>query len=238
MPGESRPRKSVISGLVGWFGFSNAELLRAMPAGVMGAVAGLYASAHLPLPGWVGPGLHLAILLGGAGTGFAIGLLVVRLVVHGSSTLVARSVMPSGATTPSRADYSREDALVMQRDVLGALDSYEARLAADPFLVAARLRAADLYAREGNDPGRAAVLFRDVQCIPGVAPADDLYASHRLVDLYDGPLGNTGRAIVELRRIVDRYAGTRAAEEAQRGMATLKARHLDSVPSRADHPPD
>lgn len=135
--------------------------------------------------------------------------------------------MPSGGTTPSRADYSREDALLMQRDVAGALESLEARIAADPGLADARLRAADIYGREGQDPRRAEALFREVQRIPDVSLRDDVYASNRLVDLYDGPLANTGRALVELRRLIERYPGTRAAEEARRGLVTLKARHRD-----------
>lgn len=226
MSGKTRSRKSPLARVIDWFGFTNAELFRILPAGAMGAVGGLYAGTHLRVPSWAGAGIHLAILLACSLIGFALGMLVVRMIVHGSARFVAGSVLPSGHTTPPKADYSREDALLMQRDVHGALESFEAKIAADPGLVCARLRAADLYAREGNDPARAAALFREAQRVPGVAPADDIYASNRLVDLYDGPLADTGRAIVELRRIMERHRGTRAADDARRGLATLKARHL------------
>jgi hypothetical protein len=224
--GETRPRNTLFGGLTAWFGFTPSELLRALPAGATGAAGGLYAASHLRLPAWAGGWMQFLVLLASALAGFALGMLAVRLVVHGSAKVVAGSVLPTGQTTPSQADYSREDALLMQRDVRGAIDSFEMKIAADPQLVGARLRAADLYAREGNDPARAEALFREVQRVPGVAPADDLYASNRLVDLYDGPLGDTGRAIVELRRIIERHRGTRAADDARRGLATLKARHL------------
>lgn len=219
--------RAALSELIDWFGFTHAELLRALPAGAAGAAAGLYASSHLRLPPWTGAGLQLSVLIAGGAIGFVGGMLTVRVVVHGTARMVAGSVLPTGARTPSQADYSREDALLMQRDVQGALKSFEAKIAADPLLASARLRAADLYAREGNDPGRAEVLFREVQRIAGVSAADELYASNRLVDLYEGPLKNTGRAMVELRRIIDRYAGSRPAEDARRGLATLKARHLE-----------
>ncbi|MBA3889867.1 MAG: hypothetical protein H0X64_04995 [Gemmatimonadaceae bacterium] len=226
MSGDPRPRERLVSRALDWFGFTHAELLRAMPAGATGAAAGLYAASRLRIPSWAGAGVHLGVLLFSAVLGFVLGMLMVRTVVHGSAKLVAGSVMPSGGTTPSQADYSREDAMLMQRDVRGALERYEAMIAADPRLVGARLRAADIHAREGNDPGRAEALFREVQRISGVAKSDDLYASNRLVDLYEGPLANTGRAMVELRRIIERYPGTRAADDARRGLATLKARHL------------
>jgi hypothetical protein len=45
--------------------------------------------------------------------------------------------------------------------------------------------------------------------------ADELYATHRLVDLYLGPLGDESRAMSELRRLVERFPGTRDAEGAQ-----------------------
>ena len=173
--GKPRPSKSPLAGLVDWFGFTNAELLRAMPAGVTGAAAALYAAGHLRLPPWMGAGMQLAVLIGSAALGFALGMLAVRLVVHGSATFVARSVLPSGQTTPSRDDHSREDALLMQRDVRGALESFEAKIASDPMLVGTRLRAADLYAREGKDPRRAEALFAQAEELVGVRrvfPAD------------------------------------------------------------------
>lgn len=224
VPGIIHPIKSRLAGLIDWFGFTNAELLRVIPAGIVGAAVGIYAAAHL-LPSWAGPRTQLLIVVVGATTGFVLCMLVVRLVVQGSAKAVAGSVLPSGHTTPSLADYSREDALLMQRDVQGALESYEAKIAADPGLAGARVRAADLYARHGGDLARAEALFREVQRIPGVSRADDLYVSNRLVDLYDGPLANPGRAMVELRRIIDRFEGTRAADDARRGLATIKARH-------------
>lgn len=220
---DARPRRE---GFISALGLTQAEFLRVLPAGVMVAALAVFGGSvavrRLHLEG-IAAGLFLVV---SAVVGFIAGILAVRTFAVGAAQTVAGAVLPSGATTPSRADYSREDALLMQRDVAGALESFEAKIAADPRLADARLRAGDLYAAEGRDPARAAALFREVQRIPAVSQRDDVYASNRLVDLYDGPLGDTGRAIVELRRLMDRHAGTRAAEEAARGLATLKARHI------------
>lgn len=215
-------------GLTDRLGFTPAESLRTLPAALaVGFVAAFFAGRAATAHG-LGPALGGLVVVLSAAAGFVTGLLAVRAIAMGAAAGVAGAVMPSGASTPSRADYSREDALLMQRDIAGALESLEARIAADPALADARLRAADIYGREGQDPLRAEVLFREVQRIPGVSLRDDVYASNRLVDLYDGPLGNTGRALVELRRLIERYPGTRAADEARRGLTALKARHAQA----------
>lgn len=202
-----------------------AELLRLLPAGVVlgvvGAATGGVVARRL---GVAHPAGELALLALGAVAGFGLGMRSASRIATGTARAIGSAVLPRGHTTPPVADYSREDALLMQRDVAGALESFERMIAEDPHLVGARLRAADLYAGDGKDLRRAEDLYRQVQRTPGVSARDDIYASNRLVDLYAGPLGGTGRAVVELRRLVERHAGTRAADEARRGLATLKER--------------
>ena len=55
-----------------------------------------------------------------------------------------------------------------------------------------------------------------------------VYVTNRLVDLYTGPLGEPGKALGELRKLIDRYPGSAAAENARVALAALKARHLSS----------
>jgi hypothetical protein len=133
---------------------------------------------------------------------------------------------PSGASTPYEEQFSQEQALVMQERVDEALASYEARIAAEPLTIPARIRAADLYAGLGKNPQRAAELFREVQRIPGLTSGDDHYVGNRLADLYTGPLGTPARALVELRRLLDRYPDSRVAPQLRQAIASLKARHV------------
>lgn len=216
--------KPAPSGLTERLGLTPAELLRALPAAVIAALIGAYVGGRAATALNLGSPVGGLVIAAAAAAGFIGGLLMVRTIAVGAAEGVAAAVMPRGTTTPPRADYSREDALLMQGDVPGALERFEARIASDPALADARLRAADIYAREGRDLLRAEALFREVQRIPRVSLRDDVYASNRLVDLYDGALGNSGRALVELRRLIERYPGTRAADEARRGLAALKAR--------------
>lgn len=176
-------------------------------------------------------GLTFGVLL--LKVGFGVGMLVVSVVAGvvggGAGLLIAKlaggtwqHVMLSGASTPYEEQFSHQQALVMQRRIPEAIAAYEAVIAARPDNVEARMRAAELCAEHGQ-PERAAALFREVQRLPHVAAGSDIHASNRLVDLLLGPLGDPGRALVELRRIVDRHPGTRAAAHAREGIARIKA---------------
>jgi hypothetical protein len=80
--------------------------------------------------------------------------------------------------------------------------------------------------KERGDHLRAVELFREVQRIETTPIGVYIYATHRLVDLYTGPLNEPGKALVELRKLIDRYPGSPAAENARVALAELKARHL------------
>ncbi len=135
-----------------------------------------------------------------------------------------KHVAVDGASTPYEPQFSYEQALVMQGRLDEALASFEAIIAAEPESVAPRVKAAELYARDKKDHARAAELFREILALPTIRTGDDVYAANRLVDLYLGPLNDPGRAMAELRRLIDRRPATAAAEHARRSLADLKTR--------------
>lgn len=138
---------------------------------------------------------------------------------------VAQSfIQPSGNSTPYEQTFSYQEAMIMRGDIDGALESYEAIIAEQPGNSAPRMRAAEHYARKNRNPARAAELLREIRDLPGAPVRDILYASSRLVDLYDGPLNEPGRAVVELRRIIERYPGSAFATHARTALPALKAR--------------
>ena len=135
---------------------------------------------------------------------------------------VAQYVTAGGSSTPYEEQFSHEQALVMQRDYATALELYERRIADAPAEPRVRIAAADLYATHGQNPTRAAELYREVQRIPEVGSGHDIYATNKLADLYLGPLKQPGRALVEFRRLVERYPGSTAAGHAKAAIANLK----------------
>lgn len=161
----------------------------------------------------------LLLVLGGAFVRF-VGFAMFR----GAMQLLGPILAPTGHGTPYVHDFSQEQALVARGDVATALALYEQRIAAAPDDVEARIRAADTYAREARDPGRAAALFREVVRMPGVRAERHVYAVHRLADLHGGPLGDPRPALRELARLADLYPGTDVAREARRAIGALKAR--------------
>jgi hypothetical protein len=81
---------------------------------------------------------------------------------------------------------------------------------------ASLLRAeADVQLRPDGDAERARELLMRLRKAADATRADELYATHRLIDLYLGPIGDEARAVSELRRLVERFPGTRDAEGAQ-----------------------
>ena len=130
---------------------------------------------------------------------------------------------PNRGTAPRETSYSHIQARAARGDVAGALCAYEDIIAADPGAVDASFRAADLYASSGRDPARAAALLAAVRRVPGLSARRDLYATQRLIDLYDGALRQPQRSLTELRRIIERHPATREAEFARIALARRRA---------------
>lgn len=169
------------------------------------------------IKGW----LQAAIVVG---VGLALAISCVSLamrVANGAGRLVARFLAPSGSTTPYEYSYSYQQALAAKGDLAGALESYEAVLRESPHEVEACLQAAELFAKNGNVT-RAMQLFRSVRVIPGVSDTRAIYASNRLIDLYIAS-NDEGRALVELRRVIESHPGTDTAVRARAALGRLKA---------------
>lgn len=128
---------------------------------------------------------------------------------------------PNRGTAPHQPSYSHIEAMAAAGDIANALGAYEQVIAAEPLAIVPRVQAAELYAR-GTDPARAAALFAEIRRIPGCSSQHDLYATQRLIDLYDGPLAQPARSLTELRRIVERHRDSREAPFARTALANRK----------------
>ena len=178
-------------------------------------------------------GALLGVLLGVGGfrlilmavaVGGAVGYLVqrfARAVAAGAGAGVSAFIYPSGNASPYEMSFSAHDALEARDDVAGAIAAYEASMVEYPRNVRAKRQAAELYVRAGRTR-RAVELFTEIRKLPGLSESDELYCTQRLVDLYLGPMGDGGRAMVELRRVIERFPGTREADGARLAIARLK----------------
>jgi tetratricopeptide (TPR) repeat protein len=169
------------------------------------------------------------ILVGASGSTAAVGWLGLR--AAGAVENTWRRFAVDGTSTPYKEQFSYQQALVMQGRLDDALESFEAVITEQPASVDARLRAAELYARARGNHARAAELFRQVQRIESVSTGEFILATNRLVDLYNGPLGEPGRAMVELRRLIERHPNSRAAAHAREVLARMKSTSNPSSPA-------
>lgn len=225
----SRERKPYKPTLFDRQGPAAADTVRATAYGFM--VFGIATSA------WILNGGRLSLVALGA---FVIAGAVVAMIavaLSGATGAGWQRIMASGASTPYEEQFSYQDSLVIRGQVAEALASYEAIIAERPSATSPRLRAAALYASRGGNPTRAAALAREVQRIPGVSSKDDIAATNRLIELLAGPLGEPGRAMVELRRLIDRHPGTDAATRAKLLLAELKETIASPPPVRGEPRP-
>jgi hypothetical protein len=203
------------------FGPDGALVFRAMgrgaPAGVIGGILFALVGSRLRLEGLA----LIAFTLVGALTLVAVAA-AFALKLGQAAGHVAHYVLAGGQATAHEDQFSHEQALVMRREYDAALALYEQRIAAHANDPRCRIAAADLYATHGQNPRRAAELYREVQRMSAVQSGQDVYVSNRLADLYLGPLNTPRRALVELRRIIERHPGSAAANHARSAIANLK----------------
>lgn len=164
-------------------------------------------------------GMSIGVVVAALGAGVAT---VTASLYLGKAAGGAAKALTHGASTPYEEQYSREQALVMQGKVDEALASFEAIIRATPDAVQPRIRAAELYVRHHRNAERAAELLRQAQRATTITPGEDVYATNRLVDLLAGPLGDPGRACVELRRLIERYPRSANAARAREALVRIK----------------
>lgn len=153
--------------------------------------------------------------------GFAMGKLV-GLTLLGSSGRVAQSVyMPRAAGSYART-HSNIDAMEAKGDYTGAVAAWEAVSVSEPGNPWPLIRAGELYMRALGEPEMALDRFRLAREVPGITPEQQRYASLKVIDLYLGPLADEGRAMVELRRLIDQHPLTREANGARAALQRLK----------------
>lgn len=155
----------------------------------------------------------------------AIGLFVRKMMwrMLSASETAVRVVLEGGSSTPYVEQYSYQQALVMQGRLNEALESYEAIISEADSTVDVRIRAAELYVREAKNPARAAELLQQVIRHPACTAGEEIYAANRLADLLGNHLGQPGKALVQLRRLADRYAGTPPGDRAREAIGVLKS---------------
>lgn len=135
---------------------------------------------------------------------------------------IGRALMDIGLRRAG-AGFSSIEALVARGHYETAAEAYRER-ARDPRVRAtATVRRAALLAGPLGQPETAAAeldaLRADGRTLP---PADDIHVGLALADLYERALGDPGRAMAELRRLLDLYPDGVHLRRIRRELAELK----------------
>lgn len=123
--------------------------------------------------------------------------------------------------------FAAIEARAARGDAAGAAEGYLRRAAVPADRVAAMVRRAALLAGPLDRPGDAAAELDALRRTGGdLAPADDIAVGLALADLYEHRLGNPGRAMTELRRLIDRHPQVHHARRMRAMLATLREHHF------------
>ncbi len=193
----------------------------------LGLIAGIVLGGGLLLT-VVGLGIvgKLLMLAGGALLVLGVVLFVVMrgLAMPAANALLTFLGFQSGSSTPLAKGYSHIEALTAQVRFREAAAAYRREIASDSKDVEARIQLAQLLLKHLDDPAGAATCYREVRdLVPDEART--IGYSLRLVDLYRSRLAAPGRALVELRRLIDRFPESPQVVGARRELQEL----LDEV---------
>ena len=187
-----------------------------------GAVLGAFFGILVRVAGMVTGSPVWLIALFGAVLGGATTRAILRATLGAGEHLAKGLVFPDaeGTYVPQYSHIQSLEALAKYAE---ALQEWLAVAAKQPGNPSPMLRAADLQLRQLKDAPGALALYERVRRMPGIREEHVRYASQKIIDIYLAPGGDEGRALVELRRFIERFPEGREAEGARAAIASIKA---------------
>ena len=119
--------------------------------------------------------------------------------------------------------YSVIETLVARGHLQAAADAYAERARNKPQRVDATLRRAALPSGPLGQAETAAIELDNLRAGGPLPPRDDFRVGLALVEIYEHDLKDPGRAMAELRRLIDRYPTAQGARRLRVALASLKA---------------
>ncbi len=175
-------------------------------------------------------GLKLSVLEMAAGVACAatLGAIIQGAMVRSGGSVASAVMLPKGESTPYSQTFSHIEALEIRGDLDGAEHAWAAECAANPRVPLVWIKAGDFHLRLRKDAARAMEYYRHVREMPGASTESMRYVSQKIIDILlgqggDPALADRGKAMVELRRLIERFPGTREADAARETLMRLKS---------------
>jgi hypothetical protein len=125
--------------------------------------------------------------------------------------------------------WSAIETLVVRGDYETAAEAYRERARQPAERVEATVRRAALLGGPLHQPETALVELEALRR-GSLSPAEDVRVGVALVDLYERRFGDPGRAMAELRRLIDLHPDHASARRLRRALADLKEEHVPAEP--------
>jgi hypothetical protein len=139
------------------------------------------------------------------------------------------NVLSSVGLMRAGGGFSAIETLVARGHTSAAAEAYAERAGNPRERVDATLRRAELLAESLDSAETAAVELDGLRSHP-LSPRDDFRVGLALVELYEHHLADPGRAMAELRRLIDRYPSVRDARRLRVALAELKSERFTAHP--------
>jgi hypothetical protein len=140
------------------------------------------------------------------------------------------NVLTSIGLTRAGAGYSGIETLVARGKIAAAAEAYAERARNPHERVEASLRRAKLLAESLGHGETAALELDNLRSTGQLVRRDDFRVGLALVELYERHLNDPGRAMAELRRLIDRHPTAREVRRLRTALAQLKSQRFDTAP--------
>jgi hypothetical protein len=140
------------------------------------------------------------------------------------------NVLTSVGLRRAGSGYASIETLVARGHIMTAAEAYAERARNREERVDATLRRAKLLAESLGHGETAALELDNLRSAAPLSSRDDFRVGLALVELYEHHLGDPGRAMAELRRLIDRHPTARDARRLRTALAALKSQRFDPPP--------
>lgn len=157
---------------------------------------------------------------------FAVYSAIYKTAIESSGRLFGQLLMPSGSSTPAAKPLSHIEAMVARGDLARAAEAYKAEIATDPADVTSCERLGQLALRELKDYNLGVWAYREAERRVE-APGRKFGYGLIVAGVYRDQLRDRGKAVVELRRLVERYPDAPRVDSLRAEIDELKAGMFD-----------
>ena len=170
------------------------------------------------LAGWfIGVGALIGFIVG-----FSVTLTVSLVIVEGAGKLVGTIHGPSGKSTPVVREYSYPESLAIRGRYEDAIDAYQVCCTDYPEDPEPYVRVARIYRDNLSQYDEALLWFKRARTEATISRGHELLITQEIIEIYTRKLNTPERAIPELARIAQKYAGDPGGESAKQELHRLR----------------